>query len=149
MLKLVRIFFGHPRTLGPTSLCPIYWHNILFVFICTGPRHIVANHFPNSWRIINQLDVNCYFDFSSYILNIFRTLICPSSGVCDYVVEIPHWLISFLVCSVLNLGCGSARVVSGLPAKAGSPDTTLAEPHPKFNTEQTKNEINQCGISTT
>jgi len=22
----------------------------------------------------------------------FRALICPSSGVCDYVVEIPHWL---------------------------------------------------------
>ena len=49
----------------------------------------------------------------------FRALICPSSGVCDYVVEIPHWLISFLVCCVLELGCGSARVVSGLPAEDG------------------------------
>ena len=47
MLKLVRIFFGHPGTLRPTSLCPISWHNILFVFICTGPCPIVANHFPN------------------------------------------------------------------------------------------------------
>ena len=45
-------------------------------------------------------------------------LICPSSGVCDYVVELPHWLISFLVCCVLELGCGSARVVSVLPAEA-------------------------------
>jgi len=45
----------------------------------------------------------------------FRALICPSSGVCDYVVELPHWLISFLVCCELELGCGSARVVSGLP----------------------------------
>ena len=25
----------------------------------------------------------------------FRALICPSSGVCDCVVELPHWLISF------------------------------------------------------
>jgi len=25
----------------------------------------------------------------------FRVLICPSSGVCDCVVELPHWLISF------------------------------------------------------
>jgi len=25
----------------------------------------------------------------------FRALICPSSGVCDYVAELPHWLISF------------------------------------------------------
>jgi hypothetical protein len=64
----------------------------------------------------NQLDVTCYFYFSSYILNTFRALICPSSGVCDYVFELPHWLISFLVCSVLELGCGSARVVSGLQA---------------------------------
>ena len=21
----------------------------------------------------------------------FRTLICPTSGACDYVVELPHW----------------------------------------------------------
>ena len=21
----------------------------------------------------------------------FRALICPSSGVCDYIVELPHW----------------------------------------------------------
>jgi len=43
---------------------------------------------------------------------------------------------------VLELGCGSARVVSGLPAEAsaGSPDTTPADPHPNSNTQQTKNE---------
>ena len=58
------------------------------------------------------------FYFSSEILNMFRALICPSSGVRDCVVELPHWLISFLVCCVLELGCGSVRVVSGLPAEA-------------------------------
>jgi len=21
----------------------------------------------------------------------FRALVCPSSGICDYVVELPHW----------------------------------------------------------
>jgi len=47
----------------------------------------------------------------------FQALICLSSGVCDYVLELPHWLISFLVCCVLELGCGSARVVSGLPTE--------------------------------
>jgi len=45
---------------------------------------------------------------------------------------------------VLGLGCGSAGVVSGLPAEAqtsaGSPDTTPAEPHPSSNTQQIKNE---------
>ena len=81
----------------------------------------------------------------------FRALIYPSSGVCDYVVELSHWLISFLVCCVLDLGCGSARVLSELPAEAsaGSPNTTLAEPHPNSNTQQTKNEISQCGTLTT
>ena len=81
----------------------------------------------------------------------FRALICPSSEACDYVVELTHWLISFLVCCVLELRCGSARVVSGLQAEtsAGSPDTTVAEPHPNSNTQQTKNEISQCGSPTT
>ena len=26
-----------------------------------------------------------------YVLNMFRTLIYPSSGACDYSVELPHW----------------------------------------------------------
>ena len=30
----------------------------------------------------------CYF--TSYVLNMFWTLICPSSGACDCVVELPH-----------------------------------------------------------
>ena len=33
----------------------------------------------------------CYFYFTSQRLNMFPALICPSSGVCDYVVELPHW----------------------------------------------------------
>ena len=31
------------------------------------------------------------FYFASYVLNMFRTLIYPSSGTCDYSVELPHW----------------------------------------------------------
>ena len=59
----------------------------------------------------------------------FRALICPPSGVCDYVVELLHWVLRswFVVC--WELGCDSA-----------SPDTTLAEPHPSSNTQQIKNE---------
>ena len=29
--------------------------------------------------------------FTSYVLNTFRILIYPSSGACDYSVELPHW----------------------------------------------------------
>jgi len=31
------------------------------------------------------------FYFTSYMLNMFRTLIYPSPGACDYSVELPHW----------------------------------------------------------
>jgi len=31
------------------------------------------------------------FYFTSYVFNMFRTLIYPSSGTCDYSVELPHW----------------------------------------------------------
>jgi len=31
------------------------------------------------------------FYFTSYVLNMFRILIYPSSGACDYSVELPHW----------------------------------------------------------
>jgi len=29
--------------------------------------------------------------FHFFVLNMFRTLIYPSSGACDYSVELPHW----------------------------------------------------------
>jgi len=45
----------------------------------------------------------------------------------------------FMDCCVLVLGCGSAGVVSGLLAEAGSPDTTLAKPYPDSNTQQYMN----------
>ena len=28
---------------------------------------------------------------TTYVLNMFQTLIYPSAGVCDYSVELPHW----------------------------------------------------------
>ena len=31
------------------------------------------------------------FYFTSFVLNMFRTLIYPSRGACDYSVELPHW----------------------------------------------------------
>jgi len=39
------------------------------------------------------------FYFTSSMLNMFRTLIHPSSGTCDYSVELPHWS----YCSWLDL----------------------------------------------
>jgi len=62
--------------------------------VVTIINHAMCQPYKNLLLLKNkkQLDVTCYSYFTSYILNMFRTLICPSSGVCYYVVELPHWL---------------------------------------------------------
>jgi len=61
----------------------------------------------------------------------FRALICPSSGVCDYIVELPHWPFRswFAVCGSLGAVCLGWYL-----------GTTPAEPHPNSHTQQTMNE---------
>jgi len=53
-------------------------------------------------------------------LDLFRTLIYPSSGACDYSVELTHWAV-FLVRCVLEFRCGWVGVVSMLQAEAQNP----------------------------
>jgi len=53
------------------------------------------------------------FYFTSYVLSMFRTLIYPSSGACDYSVELPHWpcvLVSMCVGVSVWLGWGGIGV---------------------------------------
>ena len=45
------------------------------------------------------------FYFTSSVLNMFRTLIHPSSGVCDVSILSPHWL-----CVLVSAGWGGIRV---------------------------------------
>ena len=80
------------------------------------------------------------FYFTSYVLNMFRTLIYPSSGACNYSVELPHWS----YCSWFNV-CWSFGVV-GLEwylcctlHSACNTDTTPTKPHRNSNTHRTKN----------
>jgi len=58
------------------------------------------------------------FYFTSYVLNMFRTLIYPSSGACDCAVELPHWSYCswFDVC--WEFPCGWVGVVSMLQSEA-------------------------------
>ena len=44
-------------------------------------------------KLKNKRPTWCHllFYFTSYVLNMFRTLMYPSSGACDYSVELPHW----------------------------------------------------------
>ena len=37
----------------------------------------------------------------------FRALICPSSGVCDYVVEVPHLLYCSWIAVCWSWGAGA------------------------------------------
>ena len=48
------------------------------------------------------------FYFTSSMLNMFRTLIHPSSGACDFFIASPHWL------RVLVSMCVGSFVVAGL-----------------------------------
>jgi len=49
----------------------------------------------------------------------FRALTCPSSGVCDFVVELPHWLFRswFAVC--WSLGADRTGWYPGCRVKLG------------------------------
>jgi len=53
------------------------------------------------------------FYFTSSMLNMFRTLIHPSSGACDFSVVPSHWLyVVVLICVGVSvwLGWGGIRV---------------------------------------
>ena len=87
------------------------------------------------WLLKNKRPTWCHllFYFTSYVLNMFRILIYPSSGACDYSVELPYWS----YCSwfdVLEILCGWVGVVS-----ACNTDTTPTQPHRNSNTHRNKN----------
>ena len=82
------------------------------------------------------------------MLNMFRTLIYPSSGACDYSAELPHW--SFVVgsmCAGVSVCSGWAGVVSVLQAEASDTDTTRTN-HTETPTHIEPTTKDQCGNST-
>ena len=72
------------------------------------------------------------FCFTYYALNMFRTLIYPSSGACDCVDELPHRssCSQFVVC--WSFRCGWYLVVFVLQAEACKTNTTKYQPQQKF-----------------
>jgi len=80
---------------------------------------------------------------TSYVFNMFRTLIYPSSGACDYSVELPHWSYCswFVVCwsfGVVGLEWYPCCRLK-LKAEACIMDTTPNQSHRNSNTHRTKN----------
>ena len=57
------------------------------------------------------------FYFTSSMLNMFRTLIHPSSGACDFSIVSPHWL-CFLVSMCIGVVVWLGGVVSMWQAEA-------------------------------
>jgi len=96
-------------------------------------------HLCDSWSIKKPTRCNLFYllyfldiqHVSGINMSIFRSL-----RLCCWTTTLA---VLFFDCFVLGLGCGSSRVVSGLPASVDSPDTTLDEPHPNPNTQQSKN----------
>jgi len=63
------------------------------------------------------------FYVTSSMLNMFRTLIHPSSGACDFSILSPHWLF-VLVSMCVGVSVWLVRVVSVWQAEACHTDTT-------------------------
>ena len=78
-----------------------------------------------------SLVIKFYFTF---MLNMFRTLIHPSSGACDFSIVSPHWS-----CVLVSMCVGVSVLIQ--PATRIPPQT---EPHRNSNTHRNKN-IDQCG----
>ena len=61
--------------------------------LTTNPTRSKILHFKLTILFEEKKPTWCHllFYFTSYMLNMFRTLIYPPSGACDYSVELPHW----------------------------------------------------------
>jgi len=80
------------------------------------------------------------FYFTSSMLNMFRTLIHPSSGACDFSVALPHWLcvlVSMYVGVLVWLGWGEACHTDTTPTS-----------HTETPTHIETRTHNQCGDAT-
>ena len=97
---------------------------ILFHFLCAQHVSDINTSIIRSLQLFGWITtlvvlflVRCMLEFrcgwvgvvpvlQASVLNMFRTLICPSWGACDYSVELPHWS----YCSWLDV-CWSFGVV--------------------------------------
>ena len=75
----------------------------------------------------DQLDVTCYFISLIMCSTCFGTLMYPSSGACDCVVELPHRssCSQFVVC--WRFGAAGAPRDSALLLSSKMPDVLLAD----------------------
>ena len=71
----------------PFHLSSILWSNPPSVFRFSQEIFFDINFNPSNWRIKKPTGCHLLFYFTSYRLNMFRALLCPSSGARDYNVD--------------------------------------------------------------
>ena len=109
---------------------------------------------------MNERPTWCHllFYFTYYALNMFRTLIYPSSGACDSIDELPHRssCSHFVVC--WSFWCGRFLVVFVLQAEACKTNTTKSCPEtsarhhhysPRNNPEERSSQLQHLFQTTT
>jgi len=119
-------------------------HNIKVTFFLInlmyiGPYIIVM---VEEWET-NLMSLVIKFYFTSFALNMFRTLIHPSSGACDFSLVSPHWS-CVLVSMCVGVGLGWYPCSRLKPA-------TLIPPQPSYTETPTHIETrthDQCGDKT-
>jgi len=79
------------------------------------------------------------FYFTSYVLNMFRTLKYPSSVACDFAVELPHRLFSsrFVVCWRFG-AAADCRLKAEPQLVVLQPSTCSLQPHQSSKTQRTE-----------
>jgi len=103
--------------------------------------HVLFIKHKMHWRYLNNkrpIWSHLLFYFTSYVLNMFRTLIHPTSGACDFSIVSPHWL-CVLVSMCVAVSVWLVGVVSVWQAEACRTDTTPNQPHRNSNTHRNKN----------
>jgi len=93
----------------------------------------------------NLMSLFIKFYFTSSMLNMFRTLIHPSSGACNFSIVSPYWscvLVSMCVgVSVWLVGVVSVWQAEAQRASACNTDTTPTKPHRNSNTHRNNKKV--------
>ena len=68
-----------------------YQYSQLHIYFSARNHGLLSSH-KDQFPLKNERPTWCHllFYFTSYVLNMFRTLIYPSSGVCECFDELPH-----------------------------------------------------------
>ena len=116
-------------------------------------KNVITKHCKQyEKQLKNKRPTWCHllFYFTSYALNMFRTLIYPSSGACDCVAELPHRssCSQFVVC--WRFGVAGFWVVSVLQAEAQLQPAKRTPPNisrnKTSNTQRTENKTTDVVI---